>query len=328
MPVTNSEIGGPLVFDLLMSADLSVEGVDATAATIVAVFGLPEPRRSWVHDTPEAGVRTYFLRPQLDRANAPTTIEVIGPHPEGGWSESLRAIHELQGDRPMKTHATVFGVPEVEPYVTRLDDLGIPYRLDPGVEGPLPFPKLWVGQQHRDDVTTYVGTHDAGLVVELIPTAPLLLPADVATPPAMDVPEGAVVRIASRSFLVDNVETAAAMIERTFGWQPSGGVGMSDVDHCRVGSYRGAFPGSGALELLEPTGDGPAADYHSRFGPGAYRITFAVNGLAAAAGWLDERGVRYTLDQGSGAGVEPPRLRVDPSSMAGMVFDLVDCPVD
>jgi hypothetical protein len=310
------------VFDLLMSADLSVEDVVATATTIVASFGLPEPRPSWVHDMAAEGALTYFLRPHLDRANAPTVMEVIGPHPSGGWNEGLRAIHDLQGDRPMKTHATVFGVAEVEPYAERFDRLGVPYRLDPGLEGPLPFPRLWVGQGHLDGVTTYVGHYDAGLVVELLPTAPLLLPPEVRAPPPAVAGEGAAVRVASRSFIVDDVGAAVALLERTFGWQPAEGVGSNEVDRCRVASYRGAFPGSGALELLEPVGESPVADHRARYGPGAYRITLAVNGLEAAAARLAERGIRHAVDKGIGD--DQPRLRVVPSSIAGMVFELVD----
>jgi hypothetical protein len=310
------------VFDLLMSADLSTEDPDAAATTVVEAFGLPAIRPTWIHDTPEAGVKTYFVRPHLDRANAPTTIEVIGRHPNGGWSESLQTIHRLQGDRPMKTHSTVFGVPAVEPYAERLDRLGVPYRLDPGLEGPLPFPKLWVGQDHRAGLTTYDATHDVGMVVELIPTAPLVLPADVGAPPPFVAEDGAVVRVASRSFIVNDVSAAAAVIERTFGWEPDASASTSAVDRARTVSYRGQLPGSGALELLQPTGDGPVATHHARFGPGAYRITLAVNGLGAAADGLTGRGIGFTVDEGSD--IEAARLRVDPASISGLVFDLVD----
>lgn len=305
-----------------MSADISTAEPDGIATAIVEAFGLPEIRPTWIHDTPDAGVKTYFVRPHLDRSNAPTTIEVIGRHPNGRWSAGLRAIHELQGDRPMKTHATVFGVAEIESYAERLDRLGVGYRFDPGLDGPLPFPKLWVGQDERNGVTTYDGTHDVGLVVELIPTAPLRLPPDAHAPPAIVAGDGAVVRVAARSFIVDDVDTATAVLERTFGWEPAGDASTSQVDQARVVSYRGLLPGSGALELLQPVGAGPVATHHARYGPGAYRITLAVNGLAAAADALDERSIRYDLAQGDDA--EPARLRADPACISSMVFDLVE----
>src|SRR3954462_8869666 len=108
--------------ECLVSADLSVEDPDAVAALLVATLDLPQWRPNWVHDWPENGYRAYFLRAQGDRAMAPTAVEVIGPHPDGGWTLPLRSLHRMQGDRPMKTHNTVFSVPDPEDCVRRLDD--------------------------------------------------------------------------------------------------------------------------------------------------------------------------------------------------------------
>lgn len=90
----------------------------------------------WVHDWPDANCKAYFLRVQGDRTIAPTAIEVIGPHPVGGWQPTLRGVHELQGDRPMKTYNTVFSVPDVEPYAKRVAAHGLgAHRITLAVNG-------------------------------------------------------------------------------------------------------------------------------------------------------------------------------------------------
>lgn len=309
------------MIECLVSADLSVENPDAVAELFVATLGLPQWRPNWVHDWAARGYRAYFLRPQANRAVAPTAIEVIGPHPEGGWNLNLRSVHKMQGDRPMRTHNTVFSVPDPEDYVRRLRDASIPFRYDPG-SGELAFGKLWIGQTMDGDSFEYDPVFDAGLFIEIVPTSSMRLPEAAEDPPTTyDVDAGAVVRAASRSFIVDDIDQTLRTVEASLGWQASD-VRQSAVDRSVVATYRPRLPGSAVFELLQPNGEGPVADHRAAYGTGAYRITFAVNGLEAAAARLDDRGATYTLEQPQGG--DDARLRIDPASFAGLSIDLVD----
>ena len=104
------------MMECLVSADIPVTDPDRVAALFVDKLGFPQWRTNWVHDWTDLRYRAYFLRPQLNRAAAPTAIEIIGLHPELGydqWPTGLRGGHELQGDRPMKTHNSVFSVSDL-----------------------------------------------------------------------------------------------------------------------------------------------------------------------------------------------------------------------
>jgi len=310
------------VFDCLVSADLSVTDPEAVAALLVDKLGLPPWEPNWVHDLPSRGYLAYFLRPHRDRTTAPTAVEVVGPHPKlgyDGWGSHLRGAHELQGDRPMKTHSTVCSVSDVGEYATRLRSAGVPFVYDGGSD-ELPFEKLWVGRvagtQYR-----YDPSFDAGLMIELVPTTVMRLrPVDDAYKPPK-VSDGDIVRVATRSFIVDDVDRSARVLQTTFGWEPSD-LGYVAADGSRVVTFAGRVAASASLELMQPSDDdSPAAWYYSRFGAGAYRITFAVNGLGAAARKLDDRGVLYTT--GGPLNDQPVRLRIDPASLGGLVIDLV-----
>jgi catechol 2,3-dioxygenase-like lactoylglutathione lyase family enzyme len=138
----------------------------------------------------------------------------------------------------------------------------------------------------------------------------------VTDPPPVVADDGDPVRVASRSFLVDDLDASIAVVARTFGWEPSERTGSSDG---AVATFRGTLPGSASLELLQPAGDGPDAAHRGRFGAGAYRITIAVQGLEAAAARLREQGA--ALDDGSGT---TGRVRIDPAHLGGLIVDLVD----
>lgn len=307
------------MLECMVSADLSIEDVDTAATTLVRSLGMPQWRQSWLHDWPELNYRAYFLRPQLNRALAPTAIEVIGPHPHGGWSAQLRALHLQQGDRPMKTHNTVFGVPDVRAYAERLRGKGVPFRFTPGTD-ELPFARMWVGITGEGDSIAYDPQYDAGLFIELVETASLRLPDD-ATQPSIEpgVNPGEVVRAESRTFIVDDLDATLTTVEELLGWNAPD-ITTSKLDNCRVATYKPTIPGTTYFELLEPLSDaGLVAEHRARFGPGAYRITFAVNGLDVASHALHDRDVRHQLD----ADEAESRIRIDPEQL-GMIVDLVD----
>lgn len=311
------------MIDCLVSADLSVTDPDGVAALFVEKLGFPPWRPSWIHDWTSRGYRAYFLRPQLDRAVAPTAVEVIGPHPELGydrWSPGLRGPHEQQGGRPMKTHSTVFSVPDPEEYVKRLADSGIPFEYDPG-SGELAFGKLWVGRTAGPGYS-YDPAFDAGLFIELVPTSSMRLPAAAFEPISSSrVEPGQVARVAWRSFVVDDIDASVRTVTGTLGWEPSE-IRRSDIDGCLVATFIGRLPGSAGVELLQPIdGDRPVGRYLGAYGEGAYRITLAVNGLEAASRALDERRVRHTIEEARGQ--EDGRIRIEPASFGGLFIELV-----
>lgn len=317
-------------FDTLVTADLMTADVDATAQRVVAALGSPMWRDSWIHDYAHHKFRANFLRMNLDRTNAPTTVEVIGPHPTGVMNGMLQMAWDLQGDRPMKTHSTVFSVADVETVRARLESLHIPYLFNTGVGSPNPFPKLWIGQQRSDTESSdyepevdpplsYDPTFDGGLMAEIVPTWAMKIPPERKNggQPAPGCP----VRVAARSFVVDDLDAVITTLQRTLGWTPTS-KGDSAQDAAKFAEYRGAMPSSSTLELLQPDGPGVAADYHRCYGPGAYRITIAVNGLAGAAQRLTERGITHRALQATDD--EPGRIAIEPDAIGGLYFDLVD----
>ena len=221
----------------------------------------------------------------------------------------------------MKTHSTVFSVPDPEEYVKRLSDAGIPFDYDPG-SGELAFGKLWVGRGPGPGYS-YDPTFDAELFIELVPTAAMRLPASATEPPSSSqVEAGRVVRVASRAFVVEDLERTLRTLEATLGWEPSK-IRHSVIDGSQVAVFTGRLPGSATLELLQPVADeGPVVRYYQAYGAGAYRISLAVNGLEPAARHLAERGVRHTIEESSAH--EDARIRVDPASFAGLYIEFVD----
>jgi hypothetical protein len=312
------------VFDLLATADVLVAEVEPVARTLVRTLDLPQPRSSWIQDVPDDRCLAYWLRTQLDRGVAPTALEVIGPHPDTGWSEVLEAAHRAQGQRPMQTHATVVGVDDLDAVASRLRHASASFLLEPVQDGPIRFPpRLWVGHGRAGGVRVYDPSHDAGLLVEVIPTVELRLPEAAADPAPSDVAEGAVVRVAARSFLVSDVDHSLGLLERNLGWEPADAVHVSAVDGARLASYRGTMPGSAAVELIEPGSDASAiSDHFGSWGPGAYRLTLSVNGLEAAAKRLDADGVPYDVLEGRGR--DRTRVRIAPASVHNLVVELID----
>jgi hypothetical protein len=309
------------MFDCLVTADLSTEHPDRVAKLVVDVIGLPPWQPNWVHNCPEDLYRAYFLRAQHDRAMAPTAFEVIGPHPDSGWLEHLRVVHHMQGTRTMKTHATVFSVPDPEVYAKRFHDASVPYFSHDNPNGSVNFVRMFPGQTR--DPFSYDPSVDAGLFAEIVPTTSMRLRPEALVPPTVpDVAPGLPVRVASRSFLVDDLDHTLRVVSSLLGWEPAEPIIRSVQSGATVATLRGLLPGSASLELLQPTDAGRVGDYYSQHGAGAYRITFAVNGLEAAASRLDDIGA--TWEQVDGRGTEPERLVINPAAVEGAVIDLVD----
>jgi hypothetical protein len=302
-------------FDLLVSADLLVDDVVGTSERLVRALGLPTPRASWLQDLPDEQHQVNWLRVQADRGAAPTAIEVIGPHPDTGWAAPLKAAAGAQGSRPMKTHNTVVGISDPTATIALLTERGVPHAVDPG-EGLRPFPRIWVGVESQHG-SAYDPAHDAGLMLEFLPTSVLGLPEPAVVTKPGQPGSGAALRVHSRSFLVDDLELAVASLQRSLDWEPAALVTVPDED----GTIRATFAGSrdhgAALELLQPvSATGAAADHRQTHGAGAYRITLAVAGIEAAASGLTARGVDHAR--------LGDRIQIAPESLGGLLFDLVD----
>jgi hypothetical protein len=307
-------------FELLVSADLLVPDVLATSQRLVSVLGLPQPKPRWLQDMPDEQHQVNWLRVRHDRALAPTAIEVIGPHPVTGWAAPLETAHRSQGNRPMKTHNTVVGVEDAQAVIARLQRNDVAHFVDPGV-GIRAFPRIWVGVWAQHGV--YDPSFDAGLMIEILPTTVLALPEAQQGTPVSDVPAGHPVRVASRAFLVADMEQALGSIEKTLGWTPCSDVRESSSDQALVATFGGSMRHSATIELIQPTDDSsPAGERLRRYGPGADRITLAVNGIDAAAASLDERAIAYgrIADPLTMSG----RLAISPAALDGFLFDLVD----
>lgn len=317
------------MFDTLVSADLLVPNVQGTTDVLTRVLDLPALQPAWVQENKDWQFRVHWLRAQQDRAAAASLIEVIGPHPDSGWHSSLRHARDEQGDRPMKTHATVVAVSDIPSHLARLDAAGIPYRYSPASDF-MPFDRLWIGQS-GDEAKGEIGydpKHDCGMWIELLSAAPLhdLPHMQIPQPSAAEVATGSsdtrapgFLRVVSRSFLVDDLDKAVATVERTLGWKPSH-TGHEAASTCRVAAYSGNTPGGASLEMLQPEPGSDAAVHMGRFGAGAYRITLGVGDLQERAARIERKGVPVQWLATTGQ----QRLRLDPAAMNGLILEMVN----
>lgn len=308
------------MFDALVAADLSVADPDATARQLADVLGLPAPSAAWAIDLP-GQLKVHFLRPNPRRISAPTYLEVIGPHSDGGYDPWFTHLHALQGARPMKSHSMNFAVPEPLELVERFDAMGVQYRLGDAVPGEeSPYTRLFVGQSPTDP-TNYDPTFDAGLIIEFVPTWALALRDDTTQ---LIIPEGlasgATVRVASRSVIVRDLDATVATLDRYLDLAPSRYLD-SPSEHMRVAVYEGSIASSGRFEIMSPRGDGRVADHLAQFGDGHYRVAMAVNGLADAADRLADRGIGVRRSDDAVFG---ERVSIDPGALGGLIIDLVD----
>lgn len=92
----------------------------------------------------------------------------------------LDEIYAAQGDRPVKTHATVVATSHFDDVVERVGRAGVVHRVDQPTQF-FAFPRLWLGRS-SEQPARYVPTADAGLFVEVLPLPALGLP----DPPGVD----------------------------------------------------------------------------------------------------------------------------------------------
>jgi len=314
-----------MFYDMLHSPDFLVPDVPATVAELVARVGLPEPREDWYQCFPGHAYAAVFARVAPTRTAAPSRLEIISPWPLPEVVDPavprayLDELSALQGARPVKTHATVFTTSDLPGLLEHVRSAGIRHRVDPPTP-ELPHERLWIGVT-PEDPAGYRPDDDAGLILEAIPTQCLGLRPAVfdRPPPTADLPAGALSRVDARCFLVADLEAALHTLETRMLW-PAGPVTTDPDTGTRRARMLTAIAHGATLELVQPAGDGPEAEYLSRWGPGAHAVRLAVAGLDAKAEDLVARGTRFT--RRAGAGSRPDMLVVD--RIPGVLLELVD----
>jgi hypothetical protein len=136
-----------VLYDMLHSPDFVVDDVDRCVRDLVTKLGLPEPKASWYQKFPRHGYYAVFARVAPSRTSAPSRLEVVShlAAPEGiDPRVYVSKVSSLQGNRPVKTHATVLTSSDFEGVVGQLQSAGVRYRIDPP-SLDLPHARLWVG---------------------------------------------------------------------------------------------------------------------------------------------------------------------------------------
>lgn len=309
---------------MLHSPDFAVADADALARRLVASIGLPEPDPAWTQDFPGHGYRAIFARVHRSRSYAPTRLEMIAysPIPEPVDSSIPRGYIKdymrIQGDRPLKTHATVFTTSDIEGLIDRVRRRGLRHRVDP-ISSELPHLRLWLGVTD-DAPADYQADDDAGLFFEAIPTQGLLLriaPTDPAPPPPEPLLPGQMSRIVAREHLVADIDATLRTLSRNLDFGTAGPVAMDRVDGCRRVVLAVTMQHGAHLELVQPMDpDSEAGRYFSRWGPGPYYTRIAVAGVPEKAEDLRARGTAFSQPAG-----ERPRLHVD---VDGALIEFID----
>jgi hypothetical protein len=309
---------------MLHSPDFLVVDPDAMAARMVDRIGLPPPDPRWTQDFPGHGYRAIFARVHRSRSFAPSRLEIIGasPIPPRADPAIPRAYIEdysrAQGDRPLKTHATVFTTGDIEGLIERVKARRLRHRID-AITPELPHLRLWVGVT-PEAPGDYRPDDDAGLFFEAIPTQGLHLqitPGEPPPPPPEPLAPGQMARVLARQHLVADLDKALRTLSRNLDFETTGPVAHDRADGCRRAILAMGMPHAATLELIQPIdGDSEAGRYMGRWGPGPYYTRIAVAGLDAKAEDLERRRTDFHRPPG-----DMPRLRVD---VDGALFELVE----
>jgi len=313
-------------FDALASADFLVPDRDAAVAMVQRVIGLGEPKPRWSHGGPGAGHRVTFCRANPSLAASPTLIELIEAadvDPDRSITEvvpNVGGLAALQADRPLKTHGAPVASSSVDELVERARSRGVRHWVQPSSDS-YPFNRLWMGIT-ADDLSGYRPEADGGLMLEVVPTATLMIP-----PAAVDAPADAfdavepdtMIRTASRGFLVDDLDRSLDALAGFFAWEPELGPEKGDNGSRRaVLGFR--VPRSARIELLAPAPGTGEGQFLQQWGPGIWHVRISVRDLTAKAHDLRARCTPFTEVR---TGFESPEtvLRVDPEATPACLFE-------
>lgn len=317
------------MFDFLLSADLMVHDADHTADLLTRKLGI-HGHPNWRQGFGNHPYVAHFLRVHKSLAVAPTRVEPQGhlDRPNQGdpfFPVFLKSLEDFQGPfRPIKTHATVVVAEDFGAVVERLERRRQPFRLAQ-VTPEMPFDRLWVGC--TPERPGYEPSVDGGLCVEVMPLAPLQMPAETfaSPPPAPRDPQaGDMVRVVSRGFLVRDLDDTLRRLSANLNWEPAGAVEHLREDGCRRARMGFRLAHSATVDVIEPIRwDGELGRYLHNWGPGPHYIRISVGGLDAKAERLRETGVAFTRVDHAEA-VDGPMLRIDPAELDGAVLEFVE----
>jgi hypothetical protein len=315
------------ICDFLFSADMLVPEPREAVDQMVQSIGLPPPGRGAYVEYPESGWDCVFALVNKAWPVSPSRLEVIGPkrYPNTPDDNRGQRISDVQGDNPCKTHATVLATPDLPALAEHVKSRGVRHWYEEGGSDQVDFDRLWMGLS-PDDNNAYEPDADAGLVIEVIPSdSPAFSPKlfQVPAPRPENPTPGQLVRLVSRSFLVDDIEATLNTLSANLLWEPEGEI----VDDPEAG-YRSVamsrnYEQGAALRLVQPTDPNClAGSHHARWGPTPFTIRLAVHDLGAKRADLTSRGTAFT--DLTATAHEPERLLVDPSATALMPFELIE----
>lgn len=313
-------------FDVLASADFLVPDRQAAVEAVRERLGFVEPKPRWSTGGEGSGHRATFCRPNPALASSPTLVELIegaSVDPSRPLSEvvpNIAGLVELQGGRPLKTHGTPVASAEVDELIDTVRRKGLRHWVQPSSER-YPFLRLWMGIE-ADGLADYRPDGDGGLMLEVVHTDTLRLPDEAGQPDASGTgPDGpgAMIRTATRCYLVEDLDRSLAQLATTFGWEPEVGPEQGEGGSRRaVLGFRLAR--SARIELVAPAPGSEEAEFLGRWGPGLWALRIAVGDLEAKAADLD---VRRTPFRALRTGFDHPAtvLRVDPAATPGCLFE-------
>jgi hypothetical protein len=253
-------------------------------------------------------------------------IEAADLDPARSLSEvvpNVAGLAALQRDRPLKSHGTPIASSAVDELIDQVRSRGLRHWVQPSMEG-FPFLRLWMGIT-ADDLAGYRPDTDGGLMIEVVDTKTLMLPAGVFEAPAddgVDLRAGDMDRTAARCFLVRELDRSLDQVAETFAWEPELGPERGD-DGSRRARLGFKLAQSARIELLEPATDSDAGRFLDAWGPGVWSVRVGVRDLDAKAGDLRSRGTRFTTVR---TGFEQPHtvLRVDTEATPGCLFEFAE----
>lgn len=317
------------MFELLMSADMMVSDPDGMAELLVDKLGIHKHER-WRQAFDHHPYIAHFLRVHKSLAVAPTRVEPQGhlDRPNLGdplFHEFLQSLETYQGKhRPLLTHSIVLSMhgPKFDKFVEKLMRRRLPFRMAQRTP-EMPFDRLWLGVTPENP--RYQPSVDGGLCIEVMPMEPLQMPADTFADPApqpRDPKPGEMVRVTARGFLVRDLDDTLSKVGKNLDWEPVGAVESFAQDGYRRARMGFTLPNSASLDVIEATHwDCDAGHYLNNWGPGPYYIRIGVNGLAAKAEDLRERGTKFTWIEASESVSGKPLIRVDPRELRGQIFE-------
>lgn len=314
-------------FELLASADFLVPDRVAAVSAVQERLGFVEPRPRWTTGGPGSGHQATFCRPNPSLGDAPTLVELIQGDtvdPDRSLADvvpNIAGLVELQGARPLKTHGTPVAGSDVDALIETVRSKGLRHWVQPASER-YPYHRLWMGIVEYG-LADYRPEADGGLMLEVIHLGTVRLPPEASHPASVGGPDepAAMVRPATRVFLVDDLDRSLDQLAAGLGWEPESGPeeGHSGARRAVLGF---ALDRSARIELLAPDPGSDAGAFLAAWGPGLWSLRIAVNDLGAKAEDLRSRGTAF-VEASSGFARPETVLRVDTGQTPGCLFEFV-----